>query len=204
MSAPSTRAGTWQFRLKPRLESGEPAIGSIALRSIALTVLAVLAVFYTLYFAASLLVPIAVAILLSTVVSPLVEFLEGRCVPRLFASAVVVIATIGIVGTGVVVLAGPAAEWLEKAPQSLHKIEQKFISFRGQIDNFQKAADHLNDASGVKVSSGPQDVRVVRPALTDLMLSGSLQVAASTGSIAILVFFLLASGDVFLRKLVIG
>ena len=45
-------------------------------------------------------------------------------------------------------------------------------------------------------------MRVVRPALTDLMLSGSLQVAASTASIAILVYFLLASGDVFLRKLV--
>jgi hypothetical protein len=66
------------------------------------------------------------------------------------ASAIVVVATIGIVGAGVAVLAGPAAEWLEKAPQSLRKIEQKFVSFRGQIENFQQATDHLNDSSGVK------------------------------------------------------
>jgi hypothetical protein len=61
MSAPLTPQQFGDSELKPRLESGEPAIGSIPLRSIALTVLAVLAVFYTLYFAASLLVPIAVA-----------------------------------------------------------------------------------------------------------------------------------------------
>ena len=84
------------------------------------------------------------------------------------------------------VLAGPAAEWLEKAPRSLRKIEQKFVSFRGRIENFQQATDHLNNSSGVKASSEPQDVRVVRPALTDLVLSGSLQVAASAVSIAIL------------------
>ena len=202
MSVPLTPRRFGDPELKHRLESGEPAIGSIPLKSIALTILAVLASFYTLYFAASLLVPIAVAVLLGTLLSPPVEFLERLRVPRLVASAVVVVAAIGIVGAGVIVLAGPAAEWLERAPRSLHKIEQKFVSFRGQIDNFQKAADHLNDASGVKVSSGPQDVRVVRPALTDLMLSGSVQVAASTASIAILVYFLLASGDVFLRKLV--
>ncbi|CCB66522.1 conserved membrane protein of unknown function [Hyphomicrobium sp. MC1] len=202
MSAFPTPKKLGEREFETRLESEEPAVGSIALRSIALTVLAVLAVFYTLYFAASLLVPIAVAVLLGTVLSPPVRLLEGLHMPRLVASAVVVVAVVGIVGAGAVALAEPAAEWLERAPQSLHSIEQKFLSFRGQIDKFEKAADHLNDTSGVKVGSGPQDVRVVRPALTDLMLSGSLQVAASAASIAILVYFLLASGDVFLRKLV--
>ena len=132
MSVPLTPRRFGDPELKHRLESGEPAIGSIPLKSIALTILAVLASFYTLYFAASLLVPIAVAVLLGTLLSPPVEFLERLRVPRLVASAVVVVAAIGIVGAGVIVLAGPAAEWLERAPQSLHKIEQKFISFGGR------------------------------------------------------------------------
>ena len=172
------------------------------LRSIALSILAVLAIFYTLYFAASLLVPIAAAVLLSMLLAPPVQFLEGLRIPRLLASAVVVLAAIGTVGAGVAVLTGPAAEWLERAPQSLHKIEERFLSFRKPIEDIQKAADHLNNSSVVKAGSEPQEVRVVRPALTDLVLSGTLQVAASTISTAILIYFLLASGDVFLRKLV--
>jgi len=50
---------------------------------------------------------------------------------------------------------------------------------------------------------GPQEVRVVRPALTDTLLLGSPQVIGAALSVTILLFFLLASGDVFLRKLVL-
>ena len=50
--------------------------------------------------------------------------------------------------------------------------------------------------------AGPQEVRVVRPALTVTLLLGSPQVIGAGFSVAILLFFLLASGDVFLRKLV--
>ena len=187
---------------EPPLDSEELASRSIPHRSVALSVLAVLAVFYTLYFAASLLVPIATAVLLSMLLSPLVLFLERLRLPRLLASAVVVVATIGVVGIGVASLAGPAAEWFEKAPLSLHKIEQKFLFVRKPIEDIEKATDQLSDASSAKASSEPQEVRVVRPALSDLLLSGSLQAVASTISVAILVYFLLASGDVFLRKLV--
>ena len=45
MSVPLTPRRFGDPELKHRLESGEPAIGSIALKSIALTILAVLAVF---------------------------------------------------------------------------------------------------------------------------------------------------------------
>jgi len=202
MPAPTAPLQLAEPAYELELESDEFASRSVALRSIALSILAVLAVFYTLYFASSLLVPIAAAVLLSMLLSPPVLYLEGLRIPRLLASAVVVLSTIAVVGVGVGALAGPAAEWLERAPQSLHKIEQKFLSVRNPIEDIQKAADDLNDSSGVKASTGPQDVRVVRPALTDLVLSGTLQAVASTISVAILVYFLLASGDVFLRKLV--
>ncbi len=45
------------------------------------TVVAILLVFYTLFFAASLLVPIAAAVLLSMLLAPAVQLLEG-CVFR--------------------------------------------------------------------------------------------------------------------------
>ena len=171
-------------------------------RTVAVTVIAVLAVFYTLYFAASLLVPIAAAVLLSMLLAPAVQALEKLQVPRLLASAVVVLATVGLIGAGVAALAGPATDWIEKTPQSLHKIEQRFLSVKKPIEDIQKATDQLKEAAQAGAGSGPQEVRVVRPALTDIVLSGTPQAIASITSVAILVYFLLASGDVFLRKLV--
>ena len=60
-------------------------------RSVATAVIAVLLVFYTLFFAASLLVPIAAAVLLSMLLAPAVQLLERLRVPRLLASAIVVL-----------------------------------------------------------------------------------------------------------------
>jgi predicted PurR-regulated permease PerM len=179
-------------------EAFSPVVG----RSLALTVIAALAVFYTLYFAASLLVPIAAAVLLSMLLAPAVHLLEGLRVPRLLASAVIVVAAVGLIGAGIVALAGPAQTWIEKGPQSLQKMEQRFFAFRKPLEDIKRATDQLQEATESADHVGPQEVRVRKPALTDLVLSGTPQVVASILSVTILVYFLLASGDVFLRKLV--
>ena len=170
--------------------------------SLALPMIAVILLFYTLYFAASLLVPIAAAVLLSMLLAPAVQQLERLHVPRLLASAVVVLTTVCLIGAGIAALAGPAKDWIEKAPQSMHKIEQRFLSLRKPMEDIQRATEQLKETAQAGAGPGPQDVRVVRPALTDLVLSGTPQAVASVMSVTILVYFLLASGDVFLRKLV--
>ena len=186
----------------PRPENPELALPAGIGLSVAPTIIAVLVVFYTLYFAASLLVPIAAAVLLSMLLAPIVQFLERLYVPRLLASAIVVLATVGLIGTGIIALAVPAQSWIEKAPESLRKIEQGLFSNRNPLDGIKKVTDQLQEAAQSGDTAGPQKVRVVQPAITDLVLSGTPRVIASIISVTILVFFLLASGDVFLRKLV--
>ena len=173
-----------------------------AARPLALVVIAVLLIFYTLYLAASLFVPIAAAVLVSMLLSPAVGFIERIHVPRQLASMIVVITTVALIGTGMAALSGPAAEWIEKAPLSLHKLEERFHAVTKPIEVMQSATDQLKDSTQAGKRPGPQEVRVVRPALADLVLSGSVQASASMISVTILVYFLLASGDVFLRKLV--
>ena len=187
---------------EPQRESEVPAPLSTAARSVSITVIAVLVVFYTLYFAASLLVPIAASVLLSMLLAPAVQFIERLHVPRMFASGIIVLATVGLIGAGITALAGPAQSWIEKGPESLRKMEQRFLAIRKPLEDIKKATDKLQEATEATASAGPQEVRVVRPALTDLVLSGTPQAIASTLSVTILVYFLLASGDVFLRKLV--
>jgi predicted PurR-regulated permease PerM len=172
-------------------------------RSVALTVLAVFAVFYTLYFAATLFVPIAAAVLLSMLLAPPVQFLERLRVPSMAASAFVVLATVGCIAAGLAALAGPAQIWIEKGPESLKKMEHRFFPFRKPLASIQKATEQLQGTTDPKArAAGPQEVRVMQPALTDIVLSGTPQAVASILSMTILVYFLLASGDVFPRKLV--
>lgn len=170
--------------------------------SLALNVIAVLLVFGVLYFAASLLAPIAGAVLLSMMLSSPVRLLERTGATRPLAAALVVLGIIALFAAALFALATPAKTWIERAPQSLHQIQQKLRGFTKPFDDIKKAANQLQQPARVGASAGPQEVRVVRPALIDSVLLGSPQVIGSGLSVVLLLYFLLASGDVFLRKLV--
>lgn len=183
-------------------ESDELASWPSRGRSVATTLIAVLLVFYTLFFAASLLVPIAAAVLLSMLLAPAVQLLERLRVPRLLASAIVVLSLVGLLGAGIVALAGPAKTWIERSAQSLQKLEQSFRATTQPIEDIKKVTAQLQETTQVAAGPAVQEVRVAGPALGDLMLSGTPRVVASILSTTILVYFLLVAGDVFLRKLV--
>jgi predicted PurR-regulated permease PerM len=170
--------------------------------SVAGAVIAVLLVFYTLYFAAPLLVPIAAAVLLSMLLAPAVQLIERAHVPRMLASAIVVLSVVGLLGAGMIALAGPAKIWVERTTQSLQKLEHRFRATAQPIEDIKKATDQLQEATHAAAGPPVQEVRVTRPAVGDLLLSATPRVAGSMLSTIILVYFLLVAGDVFLRKLV--
>ena len=133
-------------------ESGEQAIPSG--RSVAGTVIAVLLVFFTLYFATALLVPIAAAVLLSMLLAPAVQLLERVRVPRMLASAVVVLSVVGLLGAGMIALVGPAKIWVERTAQSLQKLEQRFRASTKPIEDIKKATGVEADPPVQEVSGG--------------------------------------------------
>jgi predicted PurR-regulated permease PerM len=169
---------------------------------VALNIIAIVLVFGTLYFAASLLAPIAGAVLLSMMLAPAVQLLQRLHVPRPLASALVVLSVLAVLAAGLLALAAPAKNWIERAPQSLQSVRMKLQGFTKPFDDIKKATDELQVQSRTADGAGPQEVRVVRPAFTDTVLLASPQAIGLGLSVTILLFFLLASGDVFLRKLV--
>src|SRR5581483_1734649 len=126
----------------------------------------------------------------------------GLRVPRLFASAVVVVSVVSLLAVGILALAAPAKIWLDRTAQSLQKLEQRFRAATRPIEDIKKATGQLQEAT--QVAAGPEvpEVRVAGPALGELLLSGTPRAVASILSTTILVYFLLVTGDVFLRKLV--
>src|SRR6266480_8046912 len=101
---------------RARLSIAELLRKPFDVRSIALTGLFVLAIFYTMYFMRSVLLPIVLAVLLSYLFRPIVRALARIKVPPIIGAAVILVALLALIGYGVSSLVVPFASWLEKAP----------------------------------------------------------------------------------------
>ena len=87
---------------------GDALSERVETRSVAVTGLFVLAVFYTLYFARAFFLPIVLAVLLDFLLSPVVRFLKRLRVPEPLSAALLVALLLGLIGGGVYSLADPA------------------------------------------------------------------------------------------------
>jgi predicted PurR-regulated permease PerM len=169
----------------------------------ALNGLFVIALFYTVYFAAQVLIPITVAVLLSILLAPAVERLEHLGLPRGIASAIIVIAAVALLVVAVMQLAGPAQDWVARAPASFSRIEERLRLIKKPIQDLQKATEQIENATELeKRPARRQVVELARPSFAGELLSGTPRVFASVGMVIILLYFLLATGDLFLRKLI--
>jgi predicted PurR-regulated permease PerM len=116
------------------------------MRSLAVTVVVVAA----LYFGREIFVPIALAVLLSFALAPLVGWLRRRGVPRTPAVIVVVaLAFLGIFAFGVVV-AGQVAQLAENLPRYQYNIKEKIRTLRTSAAGggiFERASEMLEELS---------------------------------------------------------
>ncbi|MCR6630916.1 MAG: AI-2E family transporter [Magnetospirillum sp.] len=169
-------------------------------RAPALTGLLVLAVCYTLYFAAEIVLPLLVALLLSVVLAPMVRWLRRRHLPRALAALLVTGALVGGVGWGVEMLAAPAADWLHRAPQSLRALEAKLRPVKEPVEQVQRATEQMERlATG---GSGEPRVAVRTSEFGALAVVSAGVLMAQAVVIVVLLFFLLSSGDRLMHQLV--
>src|SRR3982750_1529281 len=76
----------------------------------------ILALFYTFYFARSLLLPIVLAMLLSLILYPAVRALKRLRIPEAVGAALVVVTLAGTLSVGLYQLFEPASDWITKLP----------------------------------------------------------------------------------------
>jgi len=172
--------------------------------NVALKGLFVLALFYTFYFARSVILPIVLAMLLALILSPAVRLLKRCAVPEPLGAAVIVLTTLAALAFGIYRLAGPAGEWIEKLPQIASQVERKITVLRKSVAQMSKAAERVEQLATVtpKPAAAPPAVNSSQPPLLQRILGVTQTVLVSAASTVILLYFLLASGDMFLRKLV--
>ena len=188
----------------------------VNVRSIALVVLATLATVFTLRWAADVFIPVMVGILFSYALSPIVNWLELYRIPRALSAALLILGIGAGVGATAYSLSDDANKLVELMPAAARKLHDAVRTPLGRPDSalttVQKAADQIEQvaeetAQATTVTRGVQRVQVVKPKfdIKDHLWSGTMGLLASLGQmgmVALITFFLLASGDQFRRKLV--
>lgn len=173
---------------------------TIGMRSATLTGIFVLGILYSIYVARDVLLPIFLALLLTLLLRPVVRLLKKIKIPELISAALVLLCLLAALGVGIANLSDPAQEWINKAPQTFHNLVQKFKDFAKPIQTAQRTAEELKKLAGTDQSKKELAVRP-GPSLAESFLSGVQGFLAKGATMLILMFFLLASGDLFVQKL---
>jgi predicted PurR-regulated permease PerM len=190
-------------RPRPDLTKLEKLLhGPFDIRSVALTGLFILAAFYTFYFARAFILPIVLALLLNFLLSPAVRGLKRLRIPEPLGAGLVLAALLGSVGWGAYELAGPAYQWAEKAPASLRKLERQMRGLKKPVETVSQATEQVEKMTQVDGGAAPRKVEVQTQTLGQKVFERATDVTAGAVVTVILLFFLLASGDLFLRKLI--
>jgi predicted PurR-regulated permease PerM len=188
-----------------------PFDGVVRVRSRLLTGLFTLAIFYTMYFAKSLLIPIVLAVLFNLLLAPVVRVLRSYLrIPEWAGAAIVLLGLAAGLIAAFYGLSAPATRWIDQLPLAVWEIEAKLGTLRGPVEEVRQAARQVERAAqGATAPPAPTDgepqpvtVVVQSPSLTQTVLSGTAVVTAGLVVAVVLLFFLLASGDTLLRQAV--
>jgi predicted PurR-regulated permease PerM len=199
----STQRGT---ELRPSVADPAPSArpndgtAPLEIRSLALISLVLLGIFHTLYVAKTLVFPILVAVLAYFALTPIVRGLRRFWIPVPLGAAVVVAALIAAMSAGIYFLSTPATNWAGRLPLSLTRIEQKLRAVREPIEEMVAATDKVEDMAKGDDDASIQKVEVRRFSLAETILNRTWTATTTTATVLVLLYFLLASGDAFFRK----
>ncbi len=183
----------------------------------ALGALLVLALVAALYLARGFCIPLLIGILASYALHPLVDLLERSRVPRAIGAALVLALVVGGIAWIGVAVRADAESMIEKLPQAARGLRNDLSEARSgaptALQHIQAAAQELEGAAtdaGTRSTAKARARPVAPPSaaaptwLRDYALAQSallVSVAAQAPIVLLLIYFLLASGDHFRRKL---
>jgi predicted PurR-regulated permease PerM len=190
-----------QVASRARLRMADLLQQPFDVRSVALTGLFILAVFYTVYFLRAVLLPIVLAWLLSYLLRPIVRTLSRIKIPPMLGAALILLALLSLVSLGVSALATPAAGWLAKAPSGLEELQHKLMPMKRSIAQVAKAGGEIEKLA-TPDSSAKAAVEVQRHPITEALYVRTPEFISSMILLVILLFFLLAYDGIFIGKLI--
>jgi len=161
----------------------------------------VLVLLTAIHTASEIVIPVVLAFVLKLVLLPVFRLLIKWHLPRILAAGIIIAALVSaFIGLGTI-LSGPAASWGEKLPDSYPQLQERLNFLSKPVEKTQKLlvqADDLTKGAGPKVV--PVAVQGTR--LSDKVFDGTQALVSGLFTTMLVLFFLLAAGDTFLRRLV--
>ena len=171
-----------------------------------LVILAIIGSGVALYFAQELFVPVILALLFTAVFRPLVRGLSKARLPAPAGATLVVLGVLGLIGAGGFLLSLPLQDWAHEAPRTLAAARSKLEQLRRPVQRATEAVNKLQQevvgesgANKQAPATAPQAPE--GPSLAGKIFGTTTSMLAGFLETVVLVFLLLATGDLFKRKL---
>ena len=190
---------------QPEIEAPEELLADMPLPSDPKTFflggIFLLAVLTAAYVAREIVLPLVFAVMLNLLMQPALRALERLRVPKAVGAILlilVVVATIVGLGAGV---SAPAEAWIAKLPEGVPRTQERLSFLNAPINalrTFLTAANNFGAAGPQRSLAGPLDAG----AILSSVFTGTRSFATGLFTTVLFLYFLLVSGDSFLRRFV--
>jgi predicted PurR-regulated permease PerM len=160
-----------------------------------------LALVATLYFGAPLVLPVVLAVLFNLLLSPAVRGLRRIGVPLPLGALLVLVFVLSTLGIVLWQLSVPASGWFERMPRIVHDLQHKLRPIRESVEQVKRATEQVEQAATVG-GGAVREVQVKGPSLAAQIMERAQDVLVGAFMMLVLLYFLMASDDFFLRKVV--
>ncbi len=160
-----------------------------------------------LYFARPVVLPIFLACIAAMTLKPLIRWFSCYHVAPSVSAALVLGLLVVVLGIGFFQLGRPALTWMNEAPQHMTEVRQRFQKLFPRVASFNLAAAAVNDLGATEAEKKAEQkkaptVEVKETRGTSSILNWTGTFLVGVGETLVLLYLLLASGDLFLQKLV--
>jgi predicted PurR-regulated permease PerM len=150
------------------------------------------------YVATEVVLPIILAFVLKLLLQPGMRLLTHFRIPRSLAALFLIIGTLGLIFALGASVSGPARDWMERLPDGLPRLEERLQFVKRPIETISSLlskADSLGQMGGGTVTPAGFGI-------TGMLFRGTQHFVGGLFETILVLFFLLVSGETFLRRLV--
>src|SRR5215510_11332310 len=168
-------------------------------QAVSIVMLATLAGIGALYIGRAFFIPLALALLLNALLRPLVRGLERLRVSTVVGATLVSLGFLGVLVVGGFALVNPVRAWVSQLPASFEAAGRKLAPARQSLEQVSQATQALGESSGAPPAAPAPPAF---PSFLVQLFGTTTALMAGLAEVLLLLYLLLASGDLFLRKLV--
>lgn len=157
-----------------------------------------LALIYTLAIGQKVLLPTALAFLLSLVLAPFVRWLELLHIPRPIGAGLIVAGLVTGLGYGVTSSLTPISEWFESAPSILKQIEHKIRPIKETVQEVNRTTEQVDKLTSME-RRNTVEIRTI--SFQDVLYTNAQGLVTGLVMSTLLLYFFLSWGRTILVRI---